>query len=114
MIETRILIRLLRIYFPQILEFGSASEFRGRGGLNPQTPPSVRHWVECIYVANGTCFTSKSSVSGPGSKGTFHPGPLKDSKVKPHNVSCWFVIQVQFEIHGQPNIKTRNLYFGSC
>jgi hypothetical protein len=38
MSETRILIRLLRIYFPQISEFGSASEFRW-GGLNPQTAP---------------------------------------------------------------------------
>jgi hypothetical protein len=31
MSETRILIRLLRIYFPRISEFGPASEFRGRG-----------------------------------------------------------------------------------
>jgi hypothetical protein len=39
MSETRILIRLLRIYFPRISEFGSASEFRGRGGVEPpQTP----------------------------------------------------------------------------
>jgi hypothetical protein len=40
MSETRILIRLLRIYFPRISEFGLASEFRG--GLNP---PPVRHWL---------------------------------------------------------------------
>jgi hypothetical protein len=40
MSETRILIRLLRIYFPRISEFGSASEFRGGGGgWAPQTPP---------------------------------------------------------------------------
>jgi hypothetical protein len=35
MSETRILIKLLRIYFPRISEFGPASEFRGEGGLNP-------------------------------------------------------------------------------
>jgi hypothetical protein len=29
MSETRILIRLLRIYFPRISEFGPATEFRG-------------------------------------------------------------------------------------
>jgi hypothetical protein len=39
MSETRTLIRLLRIYFPRISEFGPASEFRGGGGYNPQTPP---------------------------------------------------------------------------
>jgi hypothetical protein len=40
MSETRILIRLLRIYFPRISEFGSALEFRGvGGGLNPPNPP---------------------------------------------------------------------------
>jgi hypothetical protein len=33
MSETRIVIRLLRIYFPRISEFGSASEFRGGGGV---------------------------------------------------------------------------------
>jgi hypothetical protein len=38
MSENRIPIRLLRIYFPRISEFGSASEFRG-GGLNPPNPP---------------------------------------------------------------------------
>jgi hypothetical protein len=43
MSETRILIRLLRIYFPQISEFGSASEFRGGGGggLPPKTPSNA-------------------------------------------------------------------------
>jgi hypothetical protein len=46
MSETRILIRLLRIYFPRISEFGPASEFFWRmGGLNPLNPPSVRHCV---------------------------------------------------------------------
>jgi hypothetical protein len=44
MSETRILIRLLRVYFPRISEFGSASEFRGGGGWTPKPPPSVRHW----------------------------------------------------------------------
>jgi hypothetical protein len=38
MSKTSILIRLLRIYFPRIPEFGPASEFR-EGGLNPPTPP---------------------------------------------------------------------------
>jgi hypothetical protein len=37
MSETRILIRLLWIYFAQISEFGSASEFRG--GCEPPKPP---------------------------------------------------------------------------
>jgi hypothetical protein len=37
MSETRILIRMLRIYFPRISEFGSASEFRG--GVEPPQPP---------------------------------------------------------------------------
>jgi hypothetical protein len=37
MSETHILIRLLRIYFPRISEFGTASEFPG--GLHPPTPP---------------------------------------------------------------------------
>jgi hypothetical protein len=35
--ETRILIRLLRTYFPRISEFGPASEFRG--GNEPLNPP---------------------------------------------------------------------------
>jgi hypothetical protein len=68
MSEPRILIRLLPIYFPRILEFDPASEFRG--GLNPPNPPryatgwedSIRmniQEVRCegmdwIYVA-GTC-----------------------------------------------------------
>jgi hypothetical protein len=40
MSETRILIQLLRIYFPRISEFGPASEFRGAGaGVDPQNPP---------------------------------------------------------------------------
>jgi hypothetical protein len=30
---------LLRIYFPRISEFGSASKFRGGGGWTPQTTP---------------------------------------------------------------------------
>jgi hypothetical protein len=42
MSETRILIRLLRIYFPRISEFGSTSG--GGGGFNPNPHPSVRHW----------------------------------------------------------------------
>jgi hypothetical protein len=50
--ETRILIRLLRIYFPRISEFGPASEFRG-GSLNPPNPPryaTVWKWTVNIYV----------------------------------------------------------------
>jgi hypothetical protein len=39
MSKTRILIRLLRIYFPRISEFGSASEFRGGGDWTPPNPP---------------------------------------------------------------------------
>jgi hypothetical protein len=50
MSETRILIRLLWMYFPQNWEFGSALSklwnFEGGGGYEPpQTPLSVRHWV---------------------------------------------------------------------
>ena len=45
MSESRILVRLLRMYFPRNWEFGSAlskpRNFVG-GGLN--TPPPVRHW----------------------------------------------------------------------
>jgi hypothetical protein len=37
MSETRIFIRLLRIYFPRISKFGFASEFGGGGGV--ETPP---------------------------------------------------------------------------
>jgi hypothetical protein len=36
--ETRILIRLLRIYFPRISELGPAAEVRG-GGVEPSKPP---------------------------------------------------------------------------
>jgi hypothetical protein len=42
MSETRILVRLLRMYFPRNWEFGSAlSKLRnfGGGGLNPPNPP---------------------------------------------------------------------------
>jgi hypothetical protein len=48
MSETRILSRLLRMYFSRNWEFGSAlSKLRNLWGgcLNPQTPPSVRHWT---------------------------------------------------------------------
>jgi hypothetical protein len=47
MSETRILIRLLRMYFPQNWEFGSAlSKLRnfGGGGVWNPNPPSGRHW----------------------------------------------------------------------
>jgi hypothetical protein len=55
MSETRILIRLLRIYFLRNWQFGSAlsklRNFGGEGGLNPPTPPSVRHWfTACISL----------------------------------------------------------------
>ena len=44
MSETRILVRLLRMYFPRNWEFGSdLSKLRNFGGLNPP-PPTVRHW----------------------------------------------------------------------
>jgi hypothetical protein len=48
MSETRILIRLLQIYFPRISEFGPASEFR-EGGFNPPNPPSVHHCLEAMF-----------------------------------------------------------------
>jgi hypothetical protein len=42
------------------------------------------HEVECIYVANGTYCTSKSSVGGSGWTGTFHPdSPTDVLEVKP-------------------------------
>jgi hypothetical protein len=50
MSETRIRIRLLRIYFPWISEFGPASEFRGRGGVEPPNPP--RYATAQSYTAD--------------------------------------------------------------
>ena len=44
MSESRILVRLLQMYFPRNWEFGSAlSKLRnfGRGGLNTPNPPSL-------------------------------------------------------------------------
>jgi hypothetical protein len=51
MSETRVLIRLFRIYFPRILESGSASEFFWGGGVKVWTPqtPSERHWRKEIF-----------------------------------------------------------------
>jgi hypothetical protein len=54
--------------------------------------------VECICLAHGTCFTSKTSVGGPWWKGTFHPGPptnkLKVTQVPfatyIHSTSRWW------------------------
>jgi hypothetical protein len=49
MSETRILIRLLRMYFPENWEFCSAlsklRNFGGGGGGEPTNPLSVRHWI---------------------------------------------------------------------
>ena len=47
MSESRILVRLLQMYFPWNWEFGSAlSKLRNFGGwgLNTPNPPLVRHW----------------------------------------------------------------------
>jgi hypothetical protein len=55
MSENCILIRLLRIYFPRISEFGPASKFRGGGGFEPHNPPSsVRHW-NCVTATSAVC-----------------------------------------------------------
>jgi hypothetical protein len=50
MSETRSLIRLLRIYFPRISEFGSASEFRGGAGLNPPNPPRYATEIQVVQI----------------------------------------------------------------
>ena len=57
MIETRILVKLLRTYFPRNWEFGSAllktSEFQG--GLNPQTLPlgtPLGNAYRCTMLSN--------------------------------------------------------------
>jgi hypothetical protein len=49
MSETGIIIRLLRIYFPQISEFGPASEFRG-GGVQPPKPPLSTPLTKCTLT----------------------------------------------------------------
>ena len=48
--ESRILVRLLRMYFPRNWEFGSAlSKLRNFGeGFEPPNPPSVRHWCRVV------------------------------------------------------------------
>jgi hypothetical protein len=49
MSETRILVKLLRMYFPRNWEFGSALSKLwnfGGGGWTPQTTPSVHHWLQ--------------------------------------------------------------------
>jgi hypothetical protein len=51
MSETRILIRLLRIYFPRISEFGPASEFR-RGFEPPKSHPLGTPLVHCFEIWN--------------------------------------------------------------
>jgi hypothetical protein len=40
--------------------------------------------VECIYVANGTFYTSELTVSGP------EPRPV-DSQLKINSASCWLL-----------------------
>jgi hypothetical protein len=57
MSETFILIRLLRIYFPRILEFGSALEFRGEG-FEPPKPPSALHWFRHPLLLSSISFIS--------------------------------------------------------
>jgi hypothetical protein len=66
MSEIRILIRLLRVYFPRNWEFGSAlsklRNFGGRGFEPPNGPLSVRHWpqiylISCTERINDVCHT---------------------------------------------------------
>jgi hypothetical protein len=56
MSETRILIRLLRMYFPRNWEFGSAlsklRNFVGGGGVNQSKPPSVSHCLSLSIERN--------------------------------------------------------------
>jgi hypothetical protein len=66
MSEPRILIRLLRIYFPWNWEFGSAlSKLRnfGTGGVEPP-PPTVRPDIYCSFFSAGFIATFVGSLSG--------------------------------------------------
>jgi hypothetical protein len=64
MSETRILIRLLRVYFPRNREFGSAlSKLRNLGGVEHLEPPSV---CQCAQRLTETALYSVSYVCRNG------------------------------------------------
>jgi hypothetical protein len=77
-------------------------------------------------MTNGTCFTSKSSVGAWMERNKYHLPHIdilppddglqislkhvevwKLNKVKINSASCWFIIQIQFKMHGQRKRKQK-------
>jgi hypothetical protein len=71
MSETRILIRLLRIYFPRISGFGSVSGFRG-GGFEPPNPQRYATVQEAGW-APGPVWTGAKNVADTGIRSPDRP-----------------------------------------